>query len=172
MHKLLIALLAVLLVSTAVACNDDDGGTRAGGVTTDEALPDDFPVYDGSEFDAGGVTDDGDLSTFLGTWRTDASPEEVRRFFEDAFGEGPWHIVGTEETENGLVIRVEHEGGDEPQSGVIVIREENGETVIGKEVVKGNPNPDNGDDEDDDEEEDGYQEGVENDDAHGRRHTA
>ena len=83
MHKLLIALLAVLLVSTAVACNDDDGGTRAGGVTTDEALPDDFPVYDGSEFDAGGVTDDGDLSTFLGTWRTDASPEEVRRFFED-----------------------------------------------------------------------------------------
>ena len=152
MTKILLALLALLLLGAAAACNDDGDGGSASGVTSDDSLPDDFPVFEGSEFDAGGVSDDGDLSTFLGTWRTDASPEEVQDFFEDAFGEGPWQVVGSEETDNGIIIRVEREGDGEPESGVVVIREENGETVIGKEVTKGEPDPDDEDENDDDDE--------------------
>jgi len=149
MKALIIALTLALLPAFVIACNDD-GGTTTAPVANDEALPDDFPVFEGLEFDGGGVTGDDASSTFVGAWTTDASADEVRRFYEDQLQNGPWRIVDESETPNGTVIRVEREGGDEPETGVIVIREEDGKTIVGKEVTKGIPKVNTGDDEDDD----------------------
>lgn len=132
-QRLLIALSALALIA-AIACNGGDSGPSGDAFHDPSGLPDNFPVYEGSSFSNG---DDDNAGGFLGVWETGDGAAEVRRYFADELRDGSWRIV--EETEEGgsIVIRVEREGevgADEPDTGIIVIRDDGEVTRIVKDI--------------------------------------
>jgi len=130
-QRLLISLSALALI--AAACSDD--GERPGPAFHDPSgLPDNFPVYEGSSFSNG---DDDKAGGFLGVWETGDDAAAVRRYFDGEFQDGPWRIVDETEEGGSIVIRVEREGdvgAGEPDTGIIVIRDDGEVTRIVKNI--------------------------------------
>lgn len=123
-----------------IACNGGgDGGGGGGGAALGDAqsLPADFPVYKGSNFTNGDDVPDG----FVGVWQTTDDGAQVREFFDTQFKDGPWRIVDESQQGETTVIRVERGAGngDEPETGVVVIRDDGPVTRIVKEITKKDP---------------------------------
>lgn len=130
--RLLIALSALALIAGA-ACTGGDSSTPGVPFHDPSGLPDDFPVYKGSNFSNG----DDNAGGFLGVWETRDRAADVRRYFAGELQDGPWRIVKETEEGGSIVIRVEREGEvgvDEPDTGIIVIRDDGEVTRIVKDI--------------------------------------
>ena len=152
MKRALCVVAALLLLGSAAACSYGGDGGSTSSVSSGSALPDDFPVFEGSQFDSGAVDERGGVDTFQGVWLTSADAEAVREYFERELN-GEWRIIEITDDSGPIVIRVERVGGDEPEQGTVVINDgENGTTIV-KTITKGTPDPDDEVTNDDDDDE-------------------
>jgi hypothetical protein len=116
MQNWLVRALALGIVAlTFAACGGDDKTIDLGDgdeVTVSEDLPDefpdDFPIYDGADFQNSIRGEQDGIEGIVATWTTGDDIDDVKAFYDDEFAGGPWTSTSSGEAGGSAFWTAEH----------------------------------------------------------------
>lgn len=136
MRRWMLAVAAIFVVTFgAVACGGDDkktiktddGEIKVGGDLPDD-FPDSFPIYKGADFQSGVQGSQGGVQGFAATWTTGDSQDDVKKFYDQKFKDGPWKSTASGSAAGGSYWIVENK--DEGKTAYVGVTETDGDTAI------------------------------------------
>lgn len=121
--KLVAAVVVVgVLPFASLACGGGSDNERTistgdgDSVTTSTDLPDDFPdsfpIYDGADLQGAVQGEQDGITGIVATWTTGDDVDDVKNFYEDAFGGGEWTAVTSGSAGGSTYWIVEQSDGD------------------------------------------------------------
>jgi hypothetical protein len=133
---ILLAALGIGVSVFAIACGGGDkktidlgdGNEVTIGGDLPDSFPDDFPIYDGADFQGASTAKQDGIEGTVATWTTGDDLDDVTAFYDEEFADGPWAIQ-TEGTAGGSAYWAV-QNSDSDKAAYVSVSESDGEVTI------------------------------------------